>query len=147
MAHTKQPSKRKRRSKAVPVLGAAGLSLSLASGAPAAIGAPTADELTRSSAVNHEITLGEEDISGVSLATFHLSDKETGRRPQPRVRFAACGCGSGCGCGGCGCWTGTYYSSSVVGGEGNQPYYSPNYPPQHPHKHKHAAKRAHAAKK
>jgi hypothetical protein len=36
MLHAKQASKQKRRIKVAPVLGAAGLSLSLASGAPAA---------------------------------------------------------------------------------------------------------------
>ena len=38
MSHTKEAVQRKRRSKAVPVLGATGLSLSLASGACAATG-------------------------------------------------------------------------------------------------------------
>jgi hypothetical protein len=40
MSHTKEAVQRKRRSKAVPVLGATGLSLSLASGACAATGVP-----------------------------------------------------------------------------------------------------------
>jgi len=43
MARTKQASKRNRRSKAVPVLGAAGLSLSLASGASASTSGAAAD--------------------------------------------------------------------------------------------------------
>jgi hypothetical protein len=69
-------SKRKRRSKVVPVLGAAGLSLSLASGASAATGGPAADMLTRNTGVSHEITLREEEVSDVSLATFYVFDKE-----------------------------------------------------------------------
>ncbi len=55
----------------MPVLGAAGLSLSLASGASAAIGEPATDMLTPTG-VSHEITLCEEEISDVSLATFLL---------------------------------------------------------------------------
>ena len=86
----KQASKRKRCSRAVPVLGAAGLSLTLASGAYGASGAPAADVLSRAG-VTHEITLREEEISEVSLATFHVFDKEShaGQR-------LACGCGGGC---------------------------------------------------
>ena len=57
MPQAKKPSKRKHRACAVPLLGAAGLSLSLASGASAATVGPAA----------HEITLGEEEISDVSL--------------------------------------------------------------------------------
>ena len=56
MSYVKQGSKRKRRSKAVPVLGAAGLSLSLASGASAASGGAAAEALIeehRSDARNH----------------------------------------------------------------------------------------------
>jgi hypothetical protein len=153
MAQTKQLSKRKRRSKAaVPMLSAAGLTLSLASGASAAIGNPTADALTRAAPMNHEITLGEEEISGVSLATFYVSDKETGKKSQRGLRSAMGACGGGCGCGGCGCWTGTYYTSSVVGSEpppayNNAPYYEQGYGPRRTHRHKHASKRAHAPKK
>ena len=75
--------------KVVPVLGAAGLSLSLVGGASAA-GAQVADALTQNSVVSHEITLGEEEIADVNLATFYVFDKEnTGpsrhgiRRAQP----------------------------------------------------------------
>jgi hypothetical protein len=78
MSHAKQDSKRKRRSKAVPLLGAAGLSLSLASGASATTTAdPAADPLTRNTGVSHEITLYEEEISDVSLATFMSSTRKT----------------------------------------------------------------------
>jgi len=99
MSHAKQVSKRKSRACAVPLLGAAGLSLSLVSGAPAATVGPTA----------HEITFGEEEISDVSLATFYVFDKEN-PRTSPLVRVGK-GCGGGhggCGghghggCGGCG---------------------------------------------
>jgi hypothetical protein len=44
----------------------AGLSLSLASGAPAAVGGPAADMLTPKTGMSHEITLCEEEISEVA---------------------------------------------------------------------------------
>jgi hypothetical protein len=110
MTHEKQDSKRTRRSKVVSVLGAAGLSLSLAGGGSAAAGAPVADARTHNSTVTHEITLGEEEIADVSLATFYVFDKEDTGASQHGVRQA------------CGCWTGTYYTS------GNDTYPPPLRP-------------------
>ena len=112
MSRGKKTSKRKSRACAVPLLGAAGLSLSMVSGAPAATVGPTA----------HEITLGEEEISDVSLATFYVFDKENVGASEPGVQLVGhrgchgchahrgcrgchrgCrGCHRGCGCGGCG---------------------------------------------
>ena len=91
MSRAKRASKAERRIKAVPVLGAAGLSLTLASGAYGASSTSAADVLSRSARVTHEISLREEEISEVSLATFHAFDKEShaGQR-------LACGCGGGC---------------------------------------------------
>jgi hypothetical protein len=138
MPRVKQTSRRKRRSKAVPVLGAAGLSLTLASGASAATGGPAVDVRPQDGAASHQITLREEEIADVSLATFYVFDKENGGpvRPGPRLAMGACsGCG-GCGCGGCGCWTGTYYTSSVFGGDSDLPppvrhkYYAPKHAPR-----------------
>ena len=101
MSHQKQSStKRKRSINAVPVLSAAGLSLSLASGASAAIGRPAADVLTPKTGMSHEITLCEEEISDVSLATFYVFDSEGGATSPRGVRLAMGGCG---GCGGCPC--------------------------------------------
>jgi hypothetical protein len=77
MSRAKQSSQPKRASKVVPVLGAAGLSLSLASGAYGANGTPAAHTLSRNTAVTQAIALGEEAIFDVSLATFHVFDKET----------------------------------------------------------------------
>jgi hypothetical protein len=94
MLHAKQASKRKRTGKAIPVLGAAGLSLSLVSGAPAACG-PVADMLTRNTGVNQQIILCEEEISDVSLATFHVFDNENAGAFRRGVKLA----GGGCGCG------------------------------------------------
>jgi len=87
----KQASKRKRCSRAVPVLGAAGLSFTVASGAYGAGSTPAADVLWRNAGVAHEIVLREEEISDVTLVTFHVFDKEI----QAGQRLA-CGCGGGC---------------------------------------------------
>jgi hypothetical protein len=87
----KQASKRKRRTKAVPVLGAAGLSFTLATGAYGAGTAPAADMLWRNAGVTHGISLRDEEISDVTLATFHVFDKEI-----PAGQRLACGCGGGC---------------------------------------------------
>jgi hypothetical protein len=104
MARTKQASKRNRGSKAVPVLGAAGLSLSLATGASASTSGPAADVTPQSTPPNHEIFLGDEEISDVSLSTFYVFDKENIAQPQLGQKVAAWGCGCrGCRCGGCRC--------------------------------------------
>ena len=107
MSRAKQTSKRKRRSKAVPFLGAAGLSLSLASGASAATETSVVDVLTQNAGAGHEITLREEEISDVSLATFYVFNKErakafrAGDRPpvlgQACCQFACLGGQSGSG--------------------------------------------------
>ncbi len=102
MLHAKQASARKRKSKAVPVLGAAGLSLSLASGPSAAIGAPVMDILTPKTGVSHEITFCEEEISDVILATFCVFDNENTRRLRQQLARG----GGGCSGGGCACFTG-----------------------------------------
>src|SRR5215813_13612955 len=118
MSNAKRAPKRKRGAKAVPVLGAAGL-LSLAAGASAATGgAPLADLPTQKTAPTHEIILGEEELSDVSLSTFYVFDKESAKREVgQQVAWwrgcggcrcgCRCGCGwrrcGGCGCGGCGC--------------------------------------------
>jgi hypothetical protein len=88
MSRVKKASER---SKALPMLGAAGLSLTLASGVSAAANESALDTSARNAAVNLEITLREEEISDVSLATFHVFDKES----QSGKRLA-CGCGGGC---------------------------------------------------
>ena len=101
MSHAKQASKRKHRACAVPLLGAAGLSLSLASGASAGTGAAATDMPTQKTGVSHEITLGEEEISDVSLATFYVFDKENVGISRPGVQLAHRGCGGCRGCRGC----------------------------------------------
>jgi hypothetical protein len=115
LAQTKPASKRSGRSKAMPVLGAAGLSLTLASAASADIARPAAEMTTRLAAVAHEITLAEEDMSDVSLATFRIVDRENAGA-LPRGPLLAMGAGCGCGgCAGCGgCWTGTNYTEPLI---------------------------------
>jgi hypothetical protein len=113
MPRAKQVTKKnKRGSKTVPVLGAAGLTFSLVGGASAAV-APTTDiPQTRNFSPTHEVTLGDEEISDISLATFHVFDKENlaakgGVQMARGCRCGGCGrgcrgCGRGCRCGGCG---------------------------------------------
>jgi hypothetical protein len=104
MLHAKHASKRKRRSKSLPVLGATGLSLSLAGGASATGGLAEDVPTTRNTAMNHEIILSEEEIFDVSLATFYVFDKENKPELGQPLRLAAGRCGGGgCGCGGRGC--------------------------------------------
>jgi hypothetical protein len=125
MPQAKQTSKQKRRSKALPILGAAGLSLSLTSAAsavPSGLGdmptSKTGDDnrvtlgeedisLAPFYAFDKEsegtvVTLGEEEISDVSLATFYVFDKETERTAQSDIELVRGGCGGCHGCGGCG---------------------------------------------
>lgn len=100
---SKRSPESKRRSRALPALGIAGVSLALASGASASSGDATMN--IPSISQSHEIFLGEEEISDVSLATFYVFDKEnTGPPPLvQKLRLARCGRGCGCGhgCGGC----------------------------------------------
>jgi hypothetical protein len=83
----KQASKRTRRSKAVPALRAAGLSLTLASEASLATTAPALDTVTRDAGVSHEVILRDEEIFDVSLATFYVFDKERGGPFRSGGRF------------------------------------------------------------
>jgi hypothetical protein len=117
---SKRSSKSKRRSKALPALGFAGVSFSMASGACASTTEASANTPPTSQSQNQEIFLGEEEIFDTSLSTFFTFDKENGgANPSAQhlklarcggFRFRGCGCGGcgGCGCGGCGCgvcWT------------------------------------------
>ena len=108
MARTKQTSKRKRSGPALPVWGAAGMSLAMAGSASAAVvdGAKTAPPKTLP-----VITLGEEELSDVTLSKFFVYDREATASSKLGVQYAQrCGgrCGGcaarGCGgrCGGCG---------------------------------------------
>jgi hypothetical protein len=100
-------SKKKRVAKSVPVLGAAGLTFSMIGGASAAA-VPTTDMAQAPTVgLGHQVTLGEEEIADVSLATFYVFDKENTASAKGGVQLAWRGCGGcrgcrGCrGCGGC----------------------------------------------
>jgi hypothetical protein len=108
MAKTKQTSKQSRAKKALPVLGLAGVSLSLAGGASAST--VTTDTPSQNTVANQQLFLGEEEISDVSLATFHVFDKESTAKPGLGQQEAwwrggcgGCRCGGRCGCGWRGC--------------------------------------------
>jgi len=106
MRRVKQTSGKKRTTKAatVNVLGAAGLGLSLSSSASAstmpAAGIPQSDNTSP----NQRFVLGEEEMADVSLATFHLFDRENVGSAMQLARggCGGCGHGGGGGCGGCG---------------------------------------------
>jgi hypothetical protein len=97
MSHAKQPSKRRSRTKAATVLGVAG-ALSLAGDASAAIVGPAEDIPAENAAP--AITLGEEEISDVSLATFYVFDKENAGVHRPGLQLAR-GRGGRRGCAAC----------------------------------------------
>jgi hypothetical protein len=138
MSQTKETSQRKRRGKALPVLGAAGLSLSLATNASAAIGGMNPNT------VSQQVMLCEEEIADVSLATFHVFDKERASIHRPRARLAMGVGGCGCGCAGCGCACGIglyyHYTPPVLG----EPVYYPPPPPPRPIRPAHKYKSHHA---
>src|SRR5262249_54828660 len=95
MAHAKRASKRKRRRLGLPALGAAGVSLVMASSASAT--APTADVPSlQDTSLRPVITLDEEEIADVSLATFYVFDRENESQLGQGIRLAAhcsrCGC-------------------------------------------------------
>lgn len=103
MPRVKQASKRKRVTKAaaVPALGAAGLGLSLAGGASAST-LPIADvPQSLNTMPDQRFVLGEEEMADVSLATFHLFDKENGSTGMVQMA-EGCRCGGCRGCRGCG---------------------------------------------
>ena len=122
MPRVKQAAKHARTTKAAAVmaLGAAGLGLSLAGSASAST-VPTADSPKSDNiSPNQRFVLSEEEMADVSLATFHLFDRENAGsdiqlayvRGCRGCRVGGCrvggcrvgGCG-GCrvgGCGGCG---------------------------------------------
>jgi hypothetical protein len=80
---SKRSSKKsKRRSKALPALGFAGVSLSMASGACASTGEAMANTPPTAQSQNHEIFLGEEEIFDTSLSTFYTFARKTVEHPH-----------------------------------------------------------------
>jgi hypothetical protein len=99
----KRSSIGKRRSKTLPALGFAGMSLSMTSGVCASTSEASAN--TSPPSQKHELLLGEEEISDVSLATFHVFDKENaGAPPLLQKQRLARGCGCACSCAPCAYW-------------------------------------------
>ena len=95
MSQTKQASKRKRKALSVSVLSVAGLSLAATTtGSQAGMPSPGTAPV--------QAFLGEEEISDVSLATFHLAGQENPGAPRSLLHLTRGGCGCGHGCGGCG---------------------------------------------
>src|SRR5262245_25035688 len=87
MPHTKRASKRKHSKKAVPVVGVVGVSLSLAGGASAAIAVPAA-HVPSARIAAPQVTVSEEEIADVRLATFYVFDKEVAGTPGLGEEFA-----------------------------------------------------------
>src|SRR5215468_1809869 len=123
MPRVKQASKQKRTTKAatVKVLGAAGLGLSLAGSASASTMPAAGIPQSYSTSPNQRLFLGEEEMADVSLATFHLFDRENfGSGVQLARGCGGCGCGhggGGCG-GGRGCGGGGFVGGRGCGGGG-----------------------------
>ena len=111
LPHPDEAPQRKRRGNAVPVLGVAGLSSSLASAASAAISGMSAGLPARITPGSQQMTLHDEEIIDVSLATFRVFERENTQRPC--TRFAACGCGA--------CGADLYYNPPVSSGPAYQP--------------------------
>jgi len=103
MSRVKQASKPKRTTKAaaVRVLGAAGVGLSLVGSASASTMPTASIPQSDNTSPNRRFVLSEEEMTDVTLATFHLFDRENlGSGVQLAWGWGGCG---GCrGCGGCG---------------------------------------------
>src|SRR5215470_8366259 len=101
-AMSKRSWKSKRRSKTLPALGFAGVSLSMAGGACASTSEASANPPPTSQP--HELFLGEEEVFDTSLSTFYTFDKENGGQTSlGQMLKLARGCGGCGGCGGRGC--------------------------------------------
>jgi hypothetical protein len=100
MARVNQTAKR-RTAKAAAVTAMAGLGLSLAGSASAntisAADSPQSDDIS----LNQRLVLGEEEMADVSLATFHLFDKENAGSDLRLAAVVVRGCRGCRGCGGC----------------------------------------------
>src|ERR1700686_2809652 len=105
MSRVKQVSKRKRLTKAAgaPALGAAGLGLSLVGSASASAVATADLPQSLNTTPNQRFVLDEEEMADVSLATFHVFDRENGTGGFTHEARGCGGCGHGGGCGGGGC--------------------------------------------
>src|ERR1700723_613661 len=89
MPRVKQAAKHARTTKAAAVTATAGLGLSLAGSASAST-IPTAD-IPNNISPNPRFVLSEEEMADVSLATFHLFDKENVGTGVQLARGGGCG--------------------------------------------------------
>jgi hypothetical protein len=108
MPRVKQAAKQKRTTKAATVttLGAAGLGLSLVGSASAST-IPTPDiPQSGNTSPDQRFVLGEEEMADVSLATFHLFDRESIGTGVQEAAVVVRGCGGCRGCRACGAWRG-----------------------------------------
>jgi hypothetical protein len=124
MLRAKKSPKRKVRNKTMPVLSAAGVTLSLLTAASAALANPSLG--VSSAAKSDNVTLRDEEVSDVSLATFYVFDREDhGRAPRLQLAggFGCAGCAT---CAGACAWGGNYY------GYGPSPLFNQAYPPYEP---------------
>src|SRR5580692_11342713 len=96
MPRVKQAAKHARTTKAAAVTATAGLGLSLAGSASAST-IPTAD-IPNNISPNPRFVLSEEEMADVSLATFHLFDKENAGSDIQLAYVRGC---RGCRVGGC----------------------------------------------
>jgi hypothetical protein len=103
MSRVKQASKQKRTSiAAVKALGAAGLSFSLVGGASASAMPTAGISQSDNTSPNQRFVLSEEEMVDVSLATFHVFNRENVGSGVQLARGGCGGCGCGRGGGGCG---------------------------------------------
>jgi hypothetical protein len=124
MSRAKKSTKRKVRSKTMPVLGVAGMTFSLLTGGSAALAHPSLEN--SSGARSDNVVLKDEEVSDVTLATFYAFDRED-QGGVPRVRLAAgIGCAGCASCAGACAWGGSYY------GYGPSPLFNQAYPPYEP---------------
>jgi len=114
-ASTKQ--KRTTKSATMKVLGAAGLGFSLASSASASTTPAVGITQSHNTSANQRFLLGEEEMADVSLATFHLFDRENFGSGVQLAR-GGCGGGGGCGHGGGGLGGCGHVGGGFVGGRG-----------------------------
>src|SRR5271166_1049148 len=110
---SKSPRSRKTLSgKTLSVLGLAGVSL--AATTAATTNKSMAGMPSPATAPVQAFTMGEEEMSDVTLATFHLFGKESVNQSRSMLQLTRCGgcgrcgggcrgCGGGCRIGGCGC--------------------------------------------
>jgi hypothetical protein len=119
MRRVKQALRKKRTTKgaAVAVLGGAGLGLSLFGSASGSTMATADIPQSDNTSTNQLLVLGEEEMQDVSLATFHLFDRENVGSAIQLARGGCGGCGGGHGCGG-GCGHGCGGGCRGCGGFG-----------------------------